>query len=178
MDDPTHLDAPVPTPRRRRTGRLVGIAVLLAGVVLLLWARGRPEFLAWELARDHERCFGQEHLRAKLWSSDPAEIRGWLESRGTPVQPLPGRPGDVEIVGVRYCPLADRVAAHVYYGGQSSLVSVFVFSGPARIGDGWTGRVRKLQVRMLHSAGRTLAIVGEVDSDVEAVAHAFELSVA
>ncbi len=156
-------------------------AALVAGLLVLAvlwWVRGLPVFVAWELTRDHERCFGQTHLHARLWSSDPAEIRGWLEERGTPVQPLPAHPGQVEIVGVRYCPLADRVAAHVYYGGQGSLVSVFVVSGPVRIGDGWSGRVRQLQVRMLHSAGRTLAIVGEVESDVDAVAHAFQLSAA
>jgi hypothetical protein len=178
MHDAIETEAADAGPGRRRARRIVALAALTGFVLLLLWARGLPGFVAWELARDHERCFGQAHLRAKLWSSDPAEIRGWLESRGTPVQPLPGRPGQVEIVGVRYCPLADRVAAHVYYGGQSSLVSVFVLSGPVRIGDGWSGRVRKLQVRMLRSAGRTLAIVGESDSDVDAVAHAFELSVA
>ena len=60
----------------------------------------------------------------------------------------PDSSGHVEIVGARYCPLADRIAAHVYYGGQGSLVSVFVMSGPARIGDGWSGEVGGLQVRL------------------------------
>ena len=169
----------VPAPPRHH--HLRGAAAVVAGLALLAvlwWVRGLPVFVAWELTRDHERCFSQTHLHARLWSSDPTEIRGWLEERGTPVQPFPARPGHVEIVGVRYCPLADRVAAHVYYGGQGSLVSVFVISGPARIGDGWSGRVHELQVRMLRSAGRTLAVVGEVESDVDAVAHAFQLSAA
>jgi len=168
-----------PGPRRPHRGRRAASAVAgLVVLAVLCWVRGLPAFVAWELARDHERCFGQAHLRARLWSSDPAEIRGWLEERGTPVQPFPAHPGQVEIVGVRYCALADRVAAHVYYGGQGSLVSVFVVSGPARIGDGWSGRVHGLQVRMLRSAGRTLAVVGEAESDVDAVAHAFRLSAA
>ncbi len=163
---------------RRRGWPAAAVVAGLVVLAILWWVRGLPAFVAWELARDHQRCFGQAQLHARLWSSDPAEIRAWLEERGTPVQPFPGHPGHVEIVGVRYCPLADRVAAHVYYGGQGSLVSVFVVSGPARIGDGWSGRVHELQVRMLRSAGRTLAVVGEVQSDVDAVAHAFQLSAA
>ncbi len=47
-------------------------------------------------------------------------------------------------------------------------------SGPARIGDGWSGEVGRWQVRLLRSAGRTIAVVGEVESDVDAVARAFE----
>jgi hypothetical protein len=161
-------------PRQRWRPRRVVIAMLaIALVAAFFWARGLPAFVAWEAAHDHERCFGRSRLLARVWSSDPAEIRAWLESRGTPVQPLPAHRGGVEIVGVRYCALTDRIAAHVYYGGQGSLVSVLVMSGPARIGDGWTGKLGRWQVRLVHSAGRTVAIVGEVESDVDAIAHAF-----
>jgi hypothetical protein len=161
-----------PVPRRGSLSFAAG-ALLVATLATALWARGLPAFVAWEAAHDHERCFGRSRLRARVWSSDPAEIRAWLESRGTPVQPLPARSGDVEIVGVRYCALSDRIAAHVYYGGQGSLVSVLVMSGPARIGDGWSGEVGRWQVRLLRSAGRTVAVVGEVEADVDAVARAF-----
>ena len=157
-----------------RTPRSVTLAILAGALVAaLLWGRGLPAFVAWQAAHDHERCFGRPQLRARVWSNDPSEIRAWLESRGTPVPPLPARRGGVEIVGARYCALTDRIAAHVYYGGQGSLVSVLVMSGPARIGDGWAGEVGRWQVRLLHSAGRTIAIVGEVESDVEAITHAF-----
>lgn len=164
----------------RRSGALPfsAGAMLVAALATGLWARGLPAFVAWEAAHDHERCFGRRHLRARIWSSDPSEIRAWLESRGTPVQPLPGRRGDVEIAGARYCALSDRIAAHVFYGGQGSLVSVLVMSGPARIGDGWAGEVGRLQVRLLRSAGRTIAVVGEVEADVDAVARAFVRSAA
>jgi hypothetical protein len=168
-----------PPASRSRRGRKVVLAALgIALVAFFGWARGLPAFVAWEAAHDHERCFGRAHLRARVWTSDPAEVRAWLESRGTPVQPLPARRGGVEIVGVRYCALTDRIAAHVYYGGQGSLVSVMVMSGPARIGDGWAGEVGKWQVRLLRSAGRTIAIVGEVESGVDAVAHSFLQSAA
>jgi hypothetical protein len=171
------VDRPVPPPRRARRVR----GVLLAGAALavfFLWLRGQPRFVAWEVARDHQRCFGRRQLAARLWSDDPWEIRDWLESRGTPVPPLPKGAGHVEVVGVRYCPLADRIAAHVYYGGEGSLVSVFVLSGSGRIGTGWSGVSNGLQVRLIPSAGRTISVVGESAADVDAIARAFRSSVA
>jgi len=167
-----------PAPPRgsaRRARALAAIALALLG----LWARGLPSFVAWEVARDHERCFGRRLLPARLWSSDPAEVRDWLESRGTPTPFLPAHPNDADLVGVRYCPLADRVAAHVYYGGVGVRpVSIFLLSGPARIGDGWSGRARGLHVRLLRAAGRTVAIVGENEADVAATARSFTSTVA
>ena len=168
-----------PTPRRRGGGRwvlgLLAIAAALAG----LWARGLPRFVVWEVARDHERCFGRRLPPARLWSSDPAEVREWLESRGTPTPFLPARPNDADLVGVRYCALADRVAAHVYYGGVGARpLSIFLLSGPVRIGDGWSGRTRGLHVRLLRAAGLTVAIVGENEADVAATARSFTSTVA
>ena len=82
-------------------------------------------------------------------------------------------------MGARYCPLVDRVAAHVYYGGEGEgIVSVFLLSGSARIGDGWSGTAHGLHVRLLHAAGRTLAVVGESEADVAATARAFQVTVA
>ena len=172
------IDGVSPVRRRGRAGRLAVLAVAAAPVALLLWARGLPAFVAWEVARDHQRCFGRRHLAARLYSSDAGEIREWLESRGTPTPPLPAHAGNVELVGARYCPLADRVAAHVYYGGDGSLVSVFVLSGAARIGNGWSGKSHGLHVRLIPSAGRTVSVVGESARDVDAVARAFRSSYA
>jgi anti-sigma factor RsiW len=178
IDIVTH-EAPAPSrPRRRGTLRafaLVAAVLFFAG----LWARGLPAFVAWEVASDHQRCFGRRHLPARVWSTDPAEVQEWLESRGTPTPPLPREAGQGALVGARYCPLSDRVAAHVYYGGDGAgLVSVFVLSGPARIGDGWSGTTRGLHVRLLHAAGRTLAVVGESEADVAATAGAFLVTIA
>jgi hypothetical protein len=169
--------APPPARRggARRALALVASALFLFG----LWARGLPAFVAWEVAGDHQRCFGRRHLPARIWSSDPAEVQEWLESRGTPTPPLPREAGQGALVGARYCPLSDRVAAHIYYGGDGSgLVSVFVLSGPARIGDGWSGTTRGLHVRLLRAAGRTLAVVGESEGDVAETAHAFQVTIA
>jgi len=152
------------------------VALLLLLAAALVWARGTPPFLGWEVARDHDHCLRGTRLRARLWTSEPAEAREWLESRGTPVPPLPARVGELTLIGVRYCPLADRIAAHVFYGSERRRVSVFVLSGPARVADGWRGEFGELNVRLLRSAGRTLAIVGASRSDVDAVTRAFRSS--
>jgi hypothetical protein len=130
------------------------------------------------VARDHQRCFGRRHLPARVWSADPSEVRAWLEARGTPAPPLPSHAHAAELVGARYCPLEDRVAAHVYYGGDEGTVSVYLLPGPARVGDGWAGTARGLHVRLLRAAGRVLAVVGESEADVEATARAFATTVA
>jgi hypothetical protein len=155
------------------------VAVVSAGVLLALalWARGLPSFVAWEVATDHERCFGRRQLPARVFSDDPSVVRRWLEARGTPIATLPGREDGLEIAGARFCPLHDRLAAHVYFVGDDAPVSVFVLSGPARIGDGWTGESRGLHVRLLRSAGRVVAVVGEHASVVEALARQFRTSV-
>jgi hypothetical protein len=170
---------PPAAPRRRGGGRRVLWVLAIALGLVALWVRGLPRFVAWEVAGDHERCFSRRLVPARLWSSDPGEVRDWLESRGTPTPFLPGRPNDADLVGVRYCPLADRVAAHVYYGGSGSRpLSVFLLSGPARIGDGWSGRTRGLHVRLLRAAGLMVAIVGENEADVAGAARSFTSTLA
>jgi hypothetical protein len=164
-------------PRRAKPVRVLAVVGLALGA-LALWARGLPAFVAWEVAADHQRCFGRRQLPARIWSSDPAEVRDWMESRGTPTPLLPSEAGTAEIVGARYCPLEDRVAAHVYYAGQGGMVSVYVLSGPARIGDGWSGTSRGLNVRLLRAAGRYVAVVGGSAADVAAAARAFASTVA
>jgi hypothetical protein len=175
--DVASREAPPPP---RRAGGLRVLAFLASALFLFgLWARGLPAFVAWEVAGDHQRCFGRRHLPARVWSSDPAEIQDWLEARGTPTPPLPQHAHAAELVGARYCPLVDRVAAHVYYGGEGEgLVSVFLLSGSARIGDGWSGTSRGFHVRLLRATGRTLAVVGESEADVEATARAFQVTIA
>jgi hypothetical protein len=172
---PGDADLPPRVGSPRRGLGLVAVALFVLG----LWARGLPSFVAWEVARDHMRCFGRPHLPARIFSTDPDEVRDWLESRGTPTPPLPSHAHAAELVGARYCSLPDRMAAHVYYaGGGGGTVSVFVLAGTARVGEGWSGMALGLHVRLLRSAGRTLAVVGDSAADVAATTRAFLATVA
>ncbi len=161
--------------RGRRPWRLPFAAAL---ALLALWGRGSAPFVAWEVARDHNHCFGKERLPAKLWSSDPVEVSRWFEGQGTRLPPVPAGIGELGLVGARYCPLLDRVAAHLYYAGEERQLSVFVLAGPARFRESWTTESRGNEVRLLRSAGMTVALVSARHEDVEAFRAAFTTTVA
>ena len=164
-------------PPARRSGRGALALLALAFVAIGLWFQGRPEFVSWQLARDHRRGLA-ERPGDRVWSSEPGVVGAWLERHGTPVPPLPGRAGSAALVGARYCGLVDRVAAHVLYEGPGSNVSIFVVTGPLRAPSDWSVEVDELHLRFLRAAGRTLAIVGESEDDVRAVLRSFATSVA
>ena len=134
--------------------------------------------MAWQVARDHNHCFAMERLPAKLWSNDPTEVTRWFEAQGTRLPPIPAGVGELGLVGARYCPLVDRVAAHLYYAGEERHLSVFVLSGPARFRDSWATESRGNEVRFLRSAGMTVALVSNKHGDVEAFRAAFNTTVA
>ena len=162
--------------RRRRSAWLLPLAASLA--LLALWGRGAAPFVAWELSRDHAKCFGKDRLPAKVWSNDPGEITRWFESQGTAMPPLPAEAGGLALVGARYCPLLDRFVAHVYYADDKRELSLFVLSGPARFERAWRGRSRGRAVHLLRSAGRTVALVADRSEDVDAFHAAFATTVA
>ena len=162
--------------RGRRLAWLLPFAAVLA--LLAVWARGAAPFVVWELARDHAHCFGQARLPAKVWSSDPLEIAAWFEKQGTRIPLVPAGVGDLVLVGARYCPLPDRIAAHLYYAGEERRLSVFVLSGPVRFSDDGNARSRGTHVRFLRSAGMTVALVSDKPEDVEAFRSAFRTTVA
>ncbi len=162
--------------RGRRFAWLLPFAAVLA--LLAVWARGAAPFVAWELSRDHAHCFGKDRLPAKVWSNDPLEIAAWFEAQGTRIPLVPPGVGELGLVGARYCPLLDRIAAHLYYAGEERRLSVFVLSGPVRFPDDWTARSRGNQVRFLRSAGMTVALVSDKPEDVEAFRSAFRTTVA
>ncbi len=173
----------LPAVRRRlaaaRSPRPWRLPATAAVVGLLLWGRGASPFVAWELARDHDHCFSQSQLPARIWSSDPIEVAQWFEDQGTAVPQLPeGRRG-LSLVGARYCPLVDRLAAHVYYANDDRRLSVFVISGPARFSGYELGtEARGREVRLLRSAGMTVALVSEHSEDVAAFREHFTTSTA
>lgn len=177
---------PVPEPRpgfelqvrgalraARRPRRIALLLPLAAALLVLLWARGLPAFVALEVARDHTKCFGKKALPAKVWSDDPAEIAEWFEKQGSSMPQLPEGVGQVRLVGARYCPLGDRFAPHLYYSGRRHHLSLFIVPGPLRFEGEHAREVRGRSVRFLRSAGLNLAVVGEEAEIVDAFAREF-----
>jgi anti-sigma factor RsiW len=162
--------------RPRRALWLLPLAASLA--LLALWARGAAPFVAYELARDHARCFGHAALPAKVWSDDSSVITTWFEQQGTALPLVPENVAGLELVGARYCPLLDRFAAHLYYAGGDRHASLFVLKGPARFRDAFEGRVGAETVLLFRSAGTTVGIVAERTEDAEAFRRKFTTTVA
>jgi len=178
MQPSSHLEARVRRSLRARPRRGSWLLPLAAGVVALLaWARGASPFVAWELSRDHDHCFGKRHLPAKVWSSDPAYVAEWFESQGTRVPLIPDGAGGLELVGARYCPLLDRSVAHLYYTNGDHRLSMFVVPGPVRDAPREL-RPRGNFVRLMRVGGTTVGLVSEEEGAVAAFERALSTTVA
>jgi anti-sigma factor RsiW len=160
--------------RRRRTVRAGRWALpLAAALVLGAWLRGHPPFVAWDVARDHDKCFSRRPVPARVWSSEPAMVEGWFAEQGTPMPSLPDGAGDLRLVGARYCPLASlSFAPHVYYRSRDRHVSVFVVTHGVRLRERYEAAPRGDAVRLLRVEGAVVGIVGDRESDVEAIESA------
>jgi hypothetical protein len=66
--------------------------------------------------------------------------------------------------------------AHLYYAGEKRHLSVFVVPGPARFASGFVTRTLGENVRLLHTSGMTLALVGEDAEAVDAFHRALSTS--
>jgi hypothetical protein len=179
------LPVPEPPPgleaRLRSRVRRPAIAVALsrwalplaAALVLGFWLRGHAPFVAWDLARDHDKCFSRHPVPAKVWSGAPSVVEGWFEDQGTRVPALPSEVGHLRLRGARYCPLVSlSFAPHVYYESADSQVSVFVVTHGVRLADRLAGRSRSDVVRLLRLEGEVVGIVGKREADVQAVESA------
>jgi anti-sigma factor RsiW len=166
--------------RRRLRRRSFPVAVrwlpLAAAVLLALWARGAPSFVALELTMDHLHCFGKPRLPAQVWTSDPAEIAQWYRDHGTDVPMVPASAGGVELVGGRFCPLLDRRVAHLYYAGEKGHLSLYVVPGPARFQGTFLTRRGGETVRLLHTGGSTVALISEDPDSVESFRRALSVT--
>lgn len=162
----------------RRRPRLRFLLPLAAALLLVAWLRGIPGFVAFEVARDHSKCFSKTTLPAKVWSDDPAEVGAWFEKQGTRMPLLPPGAARLTLVGARYCPLGDRSAAHVYYAGRQGRLSLFVVPGPVRFTETYDREVWGDHVRLFRSAGATVALVSEEPEIVNAFAREFTRSLA
>lgn len=159
---------------RRRAGRLPAVVrwalPLAATLILGAWLRGHEPFVAWDLARDHEKCFGRHPVPAKVWSAEPQVVSSWFERQGTRLPALPGRVGDFVLIGARYCPLLSLSSApHVYYAAGEHHVSVFVVPQRVRLGDdARPATARASRIRFLRLEGEVVGIVGAREGDVRA----------
>jgi hypothetical protein len=134
-----------------------------------VWLRGYAPFVAWDLARDHAKCFSRQPVPAKVWSAEPRVVGEWFEQQGTRLPALPAQVGELALVGARYCPLASLAyAPHVYYASAGSHVSVFLVPQGARFLDRLASRARGESVRLLWVEGEVVGIVGEREADVQA----------
>ncbi len=167
---------------RLRAGRWgwVKVALPLAAglVVLLLWARGLPPVVAWQLSRDHAACFRGEHLPAQVWGSDPSRLAAWFEAGGWRMPLLPEGAEGIVLIGGRYCPLADRRVAHVYYGARSANLSFFVVPEPVRFGGAHRTATRGRTVHLMRLEGQVVALVSEEAAVVDAFERALTITVA
>jgi anti-sigma factor RsiW len=163
---------------RRSPAWYWGLPIAAGIVLLLLWGRGSAAFVAWELARDHDHCFGKERLPAKVWSSDPVLVARWFEKEGTTVPSLPESAHGLELVGGRFCPLVDRSVAHVYYTGTAGRFSVFVVPGSVRVERARIASVRGHTVGLLSVGRKTIGLVGEDPESVDAFRRALATSIA
>ena len=162
-------------PRRRAASWLLPLAAGL--VALLAWSRGAAPFVAWELSRDHDHCFGGRRLPAKVWSSDPAYVAEWFQEQGTSVPVIPEAAGGLELVGARYCTLLDRRVAHLYYSNGEHHLSLFLVPGPIR-DLSREKRPRGNFVRLLRVGGTTVGLVSEEENSVEAFRRALSTTLA
>lgn len=170
------LQARLATAAPRRRHWALPLAAALA--LLAFWVRGAAPFLAFELGRDHAKCYGMSALPAKFWSDDPELVSSWFQEQGTELPLIPGTASGLSLVGARYCPLFDRFAAHLYYMEGERHASLFVFKGPARFEDGYEATVGGRTILLFRSAGATLAAVSEQPEDAEALRRRFMTTVA
>jgi anti-sigma factor RsiW len=155
---------------------LLPVAAMLAVVALV--GAGEPAFVAVELAMDHEHCFGKARLPAKVWSGDGARVAEWFESQGTRVPMVPDGVAGLELVGARYCRIMDRSVGHLYYVGPRGPLSVYVVPGRLRLEGRYAQHARGKAVRLFHTGGTALAVVGAEDEVVAAFERAFEVTTA
>jgi anti-sigma factor RsiW len=155
---------------------LLPVAAMLAVVALL--GAGEPAFMAVELAMDHEHCFGKPRLPAKIWSGDGARVAEWFEAQGTQVPMLPDGVAGLELVGARYCRIMDRSVGHLYYVGPRGPLSVYVVPGRLRLAGRYAQTTRGKAVRLFHTGGTSVGVVGAQEDVVAAFERAFEVTTA
>jgi hypothetical protein len=179
---PPSLDFAV---RRRLRGRRWGwlrVALPMAAglAAVALWTRALPAVVAWELSLDHGHCFGKDRLPAQVWTSEVVALADWYRQRGTELPYLPESIGQLALIGGRFCPLADRRVAHVYFGGDDDegQLSFYVVPDPVRIGGAHRAQARGRTVHLMRLEGKVVGLVSEEVDVVNAFERALTTTVA
>ncbi|MCE9668198.1 zf-HC2 domain-containing protein [Myxococcus stipitatus] len=111
--------APPTSPRRRAWGRLAA-ALAAVGLVWASWPGGMDEALAMDLERNHLKAFSRRSP-CEFESSDPAEVKAWVEREVGYAVEVPVVPG-ATLLGARRCRLHGRLSASLLYrheGGKA-----------------------------------------------------------
>jgi len=118
-----------PVVKARRVWPIVLLPLAAALVLGFLLAHTRPGLVARQIAWDHGHCFGKTELPAQVWSSNVGVVDHWFAERGTRLPRIPETAGGLQLVGARYCRVADRRFAHVYYADGDRHLSLHVVPG-------------------------------------------------
>jgi hypothetical protein len=172
-DVPPELESSVRESLEPRRLSWTQIVVPLAAclVAVILFGRGEPWFVAREIVADHEKCFGRKNMPAKVWTSDMNMVARWFYRQGTRLPYLPERVGEVELVGARFCPLADlSLTPHLYYTSETEEVSVFAMPHDVRFSPHYRAHAFGNVVGLVRVGP---VVVGVVAKDEETV-QAFE----
>jgi anti-sigma factor RsiW len=165
-------------PRRLRAAARVLLPLAAVLALVAFWGLRTAPVVAWQLAADHRACFNAKRLPAKVWNSDADRVAAWFDQRGTPVPVVPPAAAGVELLGGRFCYLADRRVAHLYYAGTDRRLSVFVVPGRVLFSTTRLRPVKGESIRFVRAGGTTLALVSEHEETVAGFEEALGRSVA
>ncbi|WP_426752702.1 anti-sigma factor family protein [Myxococcus sp. Y35] len=131
---------PVPPELRARVSRLVPraqpssswprrVAGLAATVAVLgggwaLWPRGMNEALAFDLERHHLKTFSRT-APCEFESSDPSEVKAWVEREVGYSVEVPEVPG-ATLLGARRCELHGSLSASLQYRHGNKAMTLFL----------------------------------------------------
>jgi anti-sigma factor RsiW len=168
--------------RLRRSGRvnilpwLLPVAATLA--LAIFWGRGFGPFVAWEVAVEHDHCWGKPRLPATVFSNDPSVVAAFFEQQGTVLPGLPEGAGGLELIGARPCRLLDRPVAHVYYSNEERQLSIFVIPGSVRVDRSLRAKRGHDTILLMRHGDSLLGLVSDDPASVDAFAGALSVSFA
>jgi anti-sigma factor RsiW len=177
---PPALEGRVRQSLHRARPRVWRVLLPLAAVLVLsvVWLRGNAFIVSWQLAMDHGHCFGKERLPAQVWGQDPDQVRAWFAAHGTELPLIPESANGLDLVGGRFCPIADRKVAHLYYGNKERHLSLYVVPGPLRFGSEGVRHTGNQMVQLLHVGRTKVALVGDDRDDLSSFQKKFHTTVA